>query len=207
MIDFQENRPQYKLLFVMLSIALYILIVQAFYPLISRSTLAFAILPVFVSGILFGLKGGGLIGITMFFLTPVLFLWAGEPELKAFIGRNFWSSHIAVLVFGILVGYTNDLKERLKLELKEREKTEKEKEQLIIDLQDALDNLVTLEGMIPICANCKKIRDDKGLWNQIEQYVETHTNAVFSHGVCPECEKELFGSEEWYKKKMLKRST
>lgn len=206
MIELQKNIAGNKTILVILSITVYIILVQLFYPFISRSTLAFAILPVFIGGVMFGIKGGTLLGAFMFFLTPVLFLWAGEPEIKGFIGRNFWSSHMAVLAFGILIGYTNDLKERLKLELVERKKAENEKEQLIRDLQDALDNLVTLEGMIPICANCKKIRDDQGLWNQLERYVETHTNAVFSHGVCPECEKDLYGSEEWYKKKMQRKS-
>jgi len=59
-------------------------------------------------------------------------------------------------------------------------------------LQEALDNIKTLRGLIPICANCKKIRDDEGFWNQVEVYVRDHTEADFSHGICPDCARELY---------------
>ncbi|MDM8544107.1 response regulator [Desulfococcaceae bacterium HSG7] len=65
-------------------------------------------------------------------------------------------------------------------------------------LQEALDNVKTLKGLLPICANCKKIRDDGGYWNQIEGYLQQHTDALFSHGLCPHCETELYGDEKWY---------
>ena len=50
----------------------------------------------------------------------------------------------------------------------------------------------TLSGLVPICASCKKIRDDKGYWNQIESYIEKHSTAEFSHGICPECARKLY---------------
>ena len=59
-------------------------------------------------------------------------------------------------------------------------------------LQRALDEVKTLRGIVPICANCKKIRDDKGYWNQVEQYVSDHTEAQFSHGICPDCAQKLY---------------
>jgi DNA-binding response OmpR family regulator len=55
------------------------------------------------------------------------------------------------------------------------------------ELREALDHIKTLHGILPICANCKKIRDDKGYWSQVEAYVSAHSEAVFSHGICPEC--------------------
>ncbi|MFH2057271.1 MAG: response regulator [Pseudomonadota bacterium] len=55
------------------------------------------------------------------------------------------------------------------------------------ELNAALDRIKTLEGIIPICCVCKKIRDDKGYWEQIEQYISKHSKAAFSHGICPEC--------------------
>jgi DNA-binding response OmpR family regulator len=67
-----------------------------------------------------------------------------------------------------------------------REK-EKEQQKLISELQEALAEIKTLKGFIPICATCKKIRDDEGYWNQLEAYISEHTDAVFSHGMCPEC--------------------
>ncbi|MCP3945071.1 MAG: hypothetical protein GY710_26835 [Desulfobacteraceae bacterium] len=57
------------------------------------------------------------------------------------------------------------------------------------DLQKALSEVKTLQGFLPICAHCKKIRDDKGFWSAIETYIHKHSNAKFSHGICPECIK------------------
>jgi len=66
------------------------------------------------------------------------------------------------------------------------------RERLILELQDALDQVKTLSGLLPICSSCKKIRDDEGYWNQIEVYIQDHSEAVFSHGLCPECAKKLY---------------
>ncbi len=65
-------------------------------------------------------------------------------------------------------------------------------------LEQALSEIQTLRGIIPICSHCKKIRDDRGSWEQIELYVQQHSEAIFSHGICPSCMKELYGNEEWY---------
>ena len=60
------------------------------------------------------------------------------------------------------------------------------------DLQNALSEIKQLRGIIPICASCKKIRDDEGFWHQVESYVSAHTEASFSHGICPDCAKKLY---------------
>ena len=60
------------------------------------------------------------------------------------------------------------------------------------ELQDALAKVRTLSGLLPICSSCKKIRDDEGYWNQLEAYIQEHSNAVFSHGLCPGCAKKLY---------------
>lgn len=72
-----------------------------------------------------------------------------------------------------------------------RKRMQAEREKLIAELQEALVNIKTLSGLLPICAWCKKIRDDGGYWKQLEHYVETHSKAVFSHGVCPDCMKRM----------------
>ena len=74
-----------------------------------------------------------------------------------------------------------------------RKQAELEREKLITKLQEALDNIKTLKGLLPICANCKKIRDDKGYWNQIEAYIRDHSDAEFSHSICPLCADKLYG--------------
>ncbi len=85
-------------------------------------------------------------------------------------------------------------------DITERKQAEAERERLIGKLQEALDNIKTLRGLVPICAECKKIRDDKGYWNQIEGYIERHSEALFSHALCPECMNTLYGDTDWYKK-------
>ncbi len=74
----------------------------------------------------------------------------------------------------------------------ERKRGEEEREKLIRDLQEALSKIRTLSGMLPICSSCKKIRDDKGYWTQIELYIREHSDAEFSHGICPDCSQKLY---------------
>jgi len=76
-------------------------------------------------------------------------------------------------------------------DITESKRLEQERQQLIEDLKSALEKIKTLRGLIPICASCKKIRDDSGFWKGIEEYIEAHSNAIFSHGLCPECQKLL----------------
>jgi GAF domain-containing protein len=68
-------------------------------------------------------------------------------------------------------------------------------------LEEALKEVRTLQGLIPICAQCKKIRDDKGFWQKVEVYLEGHSNARFTHGLCEECMHKLYGHEKWFKEK------
>jgi PAS domain S-box-containing protein len=77
-------------------------------------------------------------------------------------------------------------------DITERKQAEEEREKLILQLQKALDEVKQLSGLLPICASCKKIRDDKGYWNQIESYIYDHSEAEFSHSICPECFKKLY---------------
>ena len=63
---------------------------------------------------------------------------------------------------------------------------------LTADLKKALDNVQALSGLLPICASCKNVRDDNGHWNSIESYVSKHSEANFSHDVCPECMEKLY---------------
>jgi HAMP domain-containing protein len=76
--------------------------------------------------------------------------------------------------------------------VEKRRQIEAERENLIRNLQAALAEVKLLSGFLPICTSCKKIRDDKGYWNQIEGYISTHSDVEFSHSVCPECAKKLY---------------
>ena len=74
----------------------------------------------------------------------------------------------------------------------ERNRVERQREGLIRELEDALAKIKTLSGLLPICASCKSIRDDKGYWNQLETYIHNHSDAEFSHGLCPHCMKQMY---------------
>ncbi len=80
----------------------------------------------------------------------------------------------------------------LNKEIQARIKSEYQREKLINELQTALVEVKTLSGLLPICSNCKKIRDDKGYWNQIESYIQERSDAKFSHSICKECAKKLY---------------
>jgi len=69
---------------------------------------------------------------------------------------------------------------------------QEEREELLQELQTALEKVKLLSGYLPICASCKKIRDDRGYWQQIESYIREHSEAEFSHGICPDCAKSLY---------------
>lgn len=88
-------------------------------------------------------------------------------------------------------------RQNILLEEKVRDRTA-ELENKNRDLQKAMEEIKILRGILPICSNCKKIRSDKGLWEQLEAYIETRTDASFSHGICPDCAEKLYGEEEWY---------
>ncbi len=91
----------------------------------------------------------------------------------------------------ILFSALENCAETIILERKIQEQA-REKDELIAKLQDALENIKRLSGLLPICSSCKKIRDDKGYWNQIERYIAEHSEVQFSHGICPECVRKLY---------------
>ena len=94
-----------------------------------------------------------------------------------------WLVGMTGLIFGV---------RNLQGHVQARRQAEVERERLIAELQDALANVKTLSGLIPICASCKKVRDDQGYWTQIETYLKQHSSAEFSHGLCLECMRKLY---------------
>jgi PAS domain S-box-containing protein len=115
--------------------------------------------------------------------------WNGELMVIHKDGREFpvWLS--ASMVMGerdqpvAMVGVIKDMTRR--------KEAEEERETLITKLQEALSKIKTLSGLLPICAWCKKVHDDKGYWKKVETYVEEHSDASFTHGICPECLKKV----------------
>ncbi|OPY03036.1 MAG: PAS fold protein [Syntrophorhabdus sp. PtaB.Bin047] len=74
----------------------------------------------------------------------------------------------------------------------ERKRMEEEREKLIVELKEALLRVRTLSGLLPICSSCKKIRDDEGRWQPLEDYIRDHSEAEFTHTICPECAKKTY---------------
>lgn len=157
---------------------------------------SFVILTVIPLSLRFFYEGGELLNImgllALFFLAVIL---------RA--GKVMHAASLRSLEFGIRNEILNvDLKEvatireqlnaRLQQKIVEQTLAEEEKERLIQELQAALDEIKTLEGVIPICMHCKGIRDDKGYWNKLENYITEHSEAKFSHGICNDCLKKHY---------------
>ncbi len=101
----------------------------------------------------------------------------------AFLFFSLWNSLIRLIAFLLLAFFINKISMLLAIE---RKKTE--------ELQAAFAKIKTLGGLIPICSSCKKIRNDQGYWEQIEKYIEEHSDADFTHGICEACAKKLYPS-------------
>lgn len=136
-----------------------------------------------------------------------------SPSDYYYQSRKMWQPWL--ILFGLLllttvlyfymyrkIKYTAEVEQRerkqekttllLQNEIRERITAEAKRNETINKLQQALDEVRILRGILPICASCKKIRDDKGYWQQIESYIREHSEAEFSHGICPDCAKKLY---------------
>ncbi len=127
----------------------------------------------------------------------VLYMEAGE---SAVVLEDHLIRIPLLLVMAIFYGVTTERVRRVSREkadlidyIVEGKRVEEEREKLIRQLQDALASIKTLSGLLPICANCKKIRDDKGYWHSVETYVSQHSEVDFTHGICPVCVDKLYG--------------
>ncbi len=128
----------------------------------------------------------------------VIAIWVVPTPTSIVINNNFF--FVAANIAGMFACYSIEYHERKKFYLyhlleEERKKVRETNQMLrekVKELEQASAKIKTLSGMLPICARCKKIRDDQGYWNQLENYLKEHTDAEFTHGICPECAKELY---------------
>ena len=138
------------------------------------------------------------------YLDAVLTLFNGNNEIHTIwkvithSGKEKWLLGYLTIVpgyektWGRVIRSDLDMTEQFKAE-RALLKKEKVLKNTIQELNQALDKIKTLNDLLPICANCKKIRDDQGYWKQVETYISDHTNTRFSHGICPDCAKKLYG--------------
>ncbi|MEJ2696997.1 MAG: hypothetical protein P8013_10150 [Candidatus Sulfobium sp.] len=159
------------------------------------------------------------IGLSVFYLAPIaLCAWyigrkagllmsvlsavtmAGSMYLTGYVAgvghrgylADLWTLFLRISFYLIVVFLLSGLKESFE-----------EQRRLVSELKKALNEIKTLSGFLPICASCKKIRDDRGYWYEVEKYVSEHSDAQFSHGLCPDCAEKLY--PEYFKKEEAAR--
>jgi len=152
----------------------------------------------------------------------VLGLYAAVLGLEYFQNRQGFKINYEVFLFALFAillswfaffgGFVSNARRRLRMQKEEIQKSHEEitiemenriraqieKDNLIVELEEALHKVKTLSGFLPICSSCKKIRDDNGYWNQLESYIQTHSDADFSHGICPDCAKKFYPDIDLY---------
>ncbi|MCB0322436.1 MAG: DUF4118 domain-containing protein [Bdellovibrionales bacterium] len=117
--------------------------------------------------------------------------WYAAETASGFVYHSplvpFWNASMRLTYFAMTAFFLSALHDHIR----EQERHVREQEQLIDQLRNALAQIKTLSGLLPICAWCRKVRDDEGYWQQIEEYVTAHSDAAFTHGICPKCYKDV----------------
>ena len=131
---------------------------------------------------------------SMVILLIGVYLAVGRPVHTHFVNAVTFAIVAFILSRALFIYHRKDFFNRQFIDRQSLEiKRQNEKnEELIAELRHALEQVKTLRGFIPICAVCKKIRDDKGYWNRLEEYITAHSEAQFSHGICPECMQKMY---------------
>ena len=142
----------------------------------------------------------------MIFLLLVVVLTAMVTTLFEFSKQtlhpdiSIWESHLITIFFNTIVATISvyfvikkysSINKRLSESIIEQKKLIDERSDLILELKNALENIKKLSGLLPICMYCKKIKDEKGNWKQLESYISEHSETEFSHGICPSCMKTV----------------
>jgi len=127
--------------------------------------------------------------------------WLGTPRqgrLPHVLRAVAWVAVPLLALLGLVLLWNTTLRRQVAARTRELRIQQEHLEELVqartADLQRALEDVKMLSGLLPICASCKKVRDDQGFWTQVEQYIEGHSEAHFTHGLCPECIELFFPS-------------
>ena len=129
---------------------------------------------------------------TAIFLLSGIAIWGTLRGFGPFVQPK---QNESLLLLQAFMGVTAVMILALATLVSERKRAEANRENLVLDLQGALSRIKTLKGLLPICSVCKKIRDDKGYWNHMESYIRHHSEADFTHGICPSCAQKLYPEE------------
>ena len=147
-----------------------------FFPVISLSML--------------GARKGSIFALAILFLQGMVFALGRSFDFITEYSLSFMLSYVSVyLAIFLLSSILENLREKVQFRL--REAHEKQK-RLVSELQEKISEVQTLQGILPICAKCKKVRNDQGYWLQVEKYIQAYSDARLSHGLCPDCARELY---------------
>lgn len=134
----------------------------------------------------------GIIITVLYIISIILLIFStylvhGKPLLSFDVTLRLVCVYIIIMLYAIMMEKARVIVEAKLLSTNEH-------------LQKSLNEIKTLSGLLPICYKCKKVRDDKGYWSKIENYIQKHSDTQFSHTLCAECSEEEYGNEEWFKK-------
>ncbi len=121
--------------------------------------------------------------------TIVMFLLTVFPEMPPLAEALLDAFILTVMIFPMLYFFSF---RPLIQHVNEIKRMDERNKKLIEELHEAIAEIKVLSGLLPICSSCKKIRDDKGYWTWIEKYIQEHSEAQFSHSICPDCAKKLY---------------
>ena len=204
-----KKRLSDRWVFLVLHIIFFVLSISAFiqYGMVSAG-FYFAAAAIFVTSMSMGLQAGMICtAVYGLIIASMSYLWIsghlafpGDANQYIRLGSVWATLGAAFLIttailFISAAGFLRDLTELLDTVDEQKRKIEERSVELTRanrELEKAMKDIKTLSGLLPICSNCKKIRDDQGYWQQVEQYLENHSQATFTHALCPGCIKELY---------------
>lgn len=155
------------------------------FGIVGDGIIALSAFPIVVLGHVYGRWGGVLGGVALAFVNYALLTYAGRWPGPIEPGPPFAFASVVLLGIGLQAGFFGESRLKVESEVRQRELTEQQ-------LRAALEEVHTLQGIVPICANCKQIRKDDGSWVAVERFIQERSEASFSHGVCPKCAAEHY---------------
>lgn len=170
------KKVYFSVLAALASFAVFLILFIAFESLGTLWLSALVLIPIAAFSLLYGIKGGLIMGVLSFPVLRLLFFLSRRPPMTE--PQDIIMGIAVSLFFGAILGYFRDTTTRYK--------------RVSEDLAKVVSEVKRLSGLLPICAHCNKIRDDEGYWQKVEHYLSAHSEVEFSHGLCPDCMKDLY---------------
>ena len=143
-----------------------------------------------ISLFLLGVRKGTRMALAFLLLAGIVFLLGDRVTWVMTYSWSFGLRYISAYFSIFLISLV--LEALRKTAFMRLEESHRRQEMLVAELREKIAEIRSLQGILPICSHCKKVRNDKGYWEQVEMYIQTHSDARFSHGICPDCAHELY---------------